>query len=36
MTEDQEYIYDSLVSQIKMGFFPIDEIKRYDLGTSGR
>lgn len=27
MTEDQEYIYDSLVSQIKMGFFPIDEIK---------
>jgi hypothetical protein len=27
MTEDQEYIYDSLVNQIKMGFFPVDEIK---------
>jgi hypothetical protein len=27
MTEDQQYIYDSLVNQIKMGFFPVDEIK---------
>jgi hypothetical protein len=27
MTEDQQYIYDSLVNQIKMGFSPIDEIK---------
>ncbi|MCV9929099.1 hypothetical protein OIU83_15645 [Flavobacterium sp. LS1R49] len=31
MTEDQEYIYDSLVNQIKMGFFPIDEIKEMTL-----
>jgi len=27
MTENQEFIYESIVSQVRMGFLPIDEIK---------
>jgi hypothetical protein len=27
MTENQEFIYQSLLSQVLMGLFPIDEIK---------
>jgi hypothetical protein len=27
MTEDQAYIYESILSQIRMGFLPVDEIK---------
>lgn len=27
MTENQEFIYESIVSQVRMGFLPIDDIK---------
>jgi len=29
MTEDQEYIYQSIVSQIRMGFFSMEQIKEH-------